>query len=254
MSETHQYIGKPATRVDALEKVLGTARYVGDYRLPGMVYARALRSPLPHARIVRLDVTPALRIPGVLAAIIGDDFVDHGRFGYPVQDMYMLAYQRVRYVGDAIAAIAAETEEALQAGLNAIVIELEPLPGVFDPVAALQPGTPIVGERPWDAPDMPRGNLLTQYVVRKGEPEVILPTCAVTLDEKYSTMHQEREEEQVGVCAAGSALARWTRPDRLCRVPKSLCQPGQLVPRTGAARRRCPRHSAARGRRFRRQG
>ena len=57
-----QYVGKPATRVDALEKVLGTAKYVGDYRLPGMVYARALRSTLPHARIVRLDVTPALRV------------------------------------------------------------------------------------------------------------------------------------------------------------------------------------------------
>lgn len=190
MAET-RYVGKPAARVDALEKVLGTARFIGDYRLPGMVYARALRSLLPHARIVRLDVTPALRVPGVLAAITGDDFVDHGRFGYPVQDMYMLAHQRVRYVGDAIAAVAAETEEALQAGLNAIVVELEPLPGVFDPVAALQPGTPIVGERPWEAADMPRGNLLTQYVVRKGEPEAVLSTCAVTLDEQYSTMHQE---------------------------------------------------------------
>jgi CO/xanthine dehydrogenase Mo-binding subunit len=186
-----QYVGKPATRVDALDKVLGTARYVGDYRLPGMVYARALRSTLSHARIVRLDVTSALRVPGVLAAITCDDFVDHGRFGYPVQDMYMLAYQRVRYVGDAIAAIAAETEEALQAGLDAIQVELEPLPSVFDLVAALQPEAPIIGEQPWDAPDLPRGNLLTQYIVRKGEPDAVLANCAVTLDEEYSTMHQE---------------------------------------------------------------
>lgn len=186
-----QFVGKPATRVDALEKVLGTARYVGDYRVPGMIYARALRSTLPHARIVRLDVTPALKVPGVLAAITCDDFVNHGRFGYPVQDMYMLAYQRVRYVGDAIAALAAENEDALQAGLDAIIVELEPLPGVFDPVAALQPDAPIVGERPWDAPEMPRGNLLTQYVVRKGEPDAVLADCAITLDEEYSTMHQE---------------------------------------------------------------
>src|SRR3990172_4478556 len=103
-----RYVGKPATRVDALEKVLGQARYIADYRLPGMVYARALRSTWPHARITHLDVSPALNIPGVLAAITCDDFVDHGRFGFPVEDMYMLAYQRVRYVGDAIAAIAAE--------------------------------------------------------------------------------------------------------------------------------------------------
>jgi len=190
MSEP-QYVGKPATRVDALEKVLGTAKYVGDYRVPGMVYARTLRSTLPHARIVRLDVTPACQVPGVLAAITCDDFVNYGRFGFPVQDMYMLAHERVRYVGDAIAAVAAETEDALQAGLNAIVVELEPLPGVFDPVAALQPGAPIVGERPWDAPEMPRGNLLTRYVVRKGEPDSVLADCAVTLDQEYSTMHQE---------------------------------------------------------------
>ena len=135
-----KYVGKPARRVDALEKVLGTAKYAADYRLPGMLFARCLRSDLPHARIVRLDVTPALQVPGVKAAITGEDFVNHGNFGYPVQDMYMLAHERVRYVGDAIAAVAAENEEALAAGLAAIICELEPLPGVFDPEEALQAG------------------------------------------------------------------------------------------------------------------
>ena len=153
-----QYVGRPATRVDALEKVLGTAKYVGDYQLPGMLYARCLRSELPHARIVRLDVTPALQVPGVVAAITGADFVDHGRFGFPVSDMFMLAHERVRYVGDAIAAVAAESEEALAAGLAAIVVELEPLPAAFDPATALQRDAPIIGEQPWDAPEPPQGN------------------------------------------------------------------------------------------------
>jgi nicotinate dehydrogenase large molybdopterin subunit len=226
-----QYVGKPATRVDALEKVLGTAKYVGDYKLPGMAYARALRSALPHARIARLDVGPALRVPGVLAAITCEDFVDHGRFGYPVQDMYMLAYQRVRYVGDAIAAIAAESEDALLAGLEAIVVDLEPLPGVFDPVAALEPGSPIVGETPWDAPNLPRGNLLTQYIVRKGELEAVWPGCAVTLDEQYSTMHQEHAyietegalavpwpEGQSGVTVYASCQSPFVNRNNLCSV------------------------------------
>jgi CO/xanthine dehydrogenase Mo-binding subunit len=186
-----RYIGKPAQRVDALEKVLGTARFIGDLRFPGMLYARCLRSPLPHARIVSLDVTPALKIPGVLAAITCEDFVNHGRFGYPVQDMFMLAWQRVRYVGDAIAAVAAETEESLQAGLDAIRLELEPLPAVFDPQAALQPEAPLIGETSRDAPNLPRGNLLNQYIVRKGDPDGSLENCAVTLDREYSTMHQE---------------------------------------------------------------
>jgi len=225
-----QYVGKPARRVDALDKVLGTAKYVGDYYLPGMVYARALRSTLPHARIVRLDVTPALRVPGVLAAITCEDFVDHGRFGYPVKDMYMLAYQRVRYVGDAIAAIAAETEEALQAGLGAIVVELEPLPGVFDPVAALQPDATIVGEQPWDAPDMPRGNLLTRYVVRLGEPDAVLPNCDASLDEAYSTMHQEHAyletegalavpwSDSIGITVYASCQSPFVNRNNLCSV------------------------------------
>lgn len=186
-----QYIGKPAKRVDALDKVLGTTKYAGDYRLPGMLYARCLRSELPHARIIRLDVRPALRVPGVRAAITGEDFVNYGKFGYPVEDMYMLAHERVRYVGDAIAAVAAEDEEALAAGLAAIICELEPLPGVFDPEEALKPDATLVGEQPWDSPSEPRGNLLVKHIVRKGDPDPILARSEIVLDEHYSTAHQE---------------------------------------------------------------
>ncbi len=143
-----KYVGKPARRVGALEKVLGTAKYTADYRLPGTLVARCLRSDVPHARIVRLDVTPALQVPGVKAAITGEDFVNHGNFGYPVQDMYMLAHEHVRYVGEAMAAVAAETEEALAAGLGAIIWELDPLPGVFDPEEALKPDAPSSASSP----------------------------------------------------------------------------------------------------------
>jgi CO/xanthine dehydrogenase Mo-binding subunit len=225
----YQYIGRPATRVDALEKVLGTAKYVGDYRVPGMLYARALRSTLPHARIVRLDVTPALAVPGVLAAITGDDFVDHGRFGFPVEDMYMLAHERVRYVGDAVAAVAAENEDALAAGLAAIVLELEPLPGVFDPEDALLPGSPVVGERPWDAEGLPHGNLLEHYVVRQGDPDALLAGCAITLDETYRTQHQEHAyletEAALAVPQSGGGVtvyccnqSPFNNRDNLCKV------------------------------------
>jgi CO/xanthine dehydrogenase Mo-binding subunit len=229
MPET-RYVGKPATRVDALEKVLGTAKYVGDYRLPDMLYARALRSVLPHARIVRLDVSPALRVPGVLAAITAADFVNHGRFGFPVEDMYMLAHERVRYVGDALAALAAESEEALAAGLAAIVLELEPLPAIFDPVEALRPGAPVIGEQPWDAPGTPRGNLLVDYTVRQGDPAILLPACDVTVDEAFSTPHQEHaylETEGAlavpwpggsGVTVYSSNQSPFNNRDNLCKV------------------------------------
>lgn len=185
------YIGKPAERVDALDKVMGRTRFIGDMRLPGMLVAGALRSTLPHARIRRIDLTPALRVPGVIAGITGEDFVGHGRFGFPVTDMYILAHERVRYVGDAIAALAAEDEHALAAGLNAIVVELEELPGVFEPRRALEPDAPLIGETAWDAEEFPRGNRLTKHIVRQGDPEPLLEASEFQLDESYSTMHQE---------------------------------------------------------------
>ncbi|HIC90099.1 MAG TPA: xanthine dehydrogenase [Anaerolineae bacterium] len=186
-----RYVGRYNRREDALEKVLGTARYVADYQLPGMLYARTLRSPVPHARIVKLDVTPALKVPGVVAVVTSDDFVDHGNYGLPVKDNYVLAYQKVRYVGDGIAAVAAETEEAAEAGIRAIVLELEELPAVFDVEEALRPDAPVVGPRPWDALEPPRGNLCQTIIVRNGEPEPLLDQCEMVLEEEYTTSFQE---------------------------------------------------------------
>jgi len=186
-----QFIGKPANRVDALEKVMGTARFTGDYYLPGMLVARCYRSPIPHGRIVSIDTSEARKIPGVRAIITCDDFVDHGRFGFPIVDMYMLAHERVRYTGDPIVAIAADDEDSLQAALSALKVELAPLPGVFDPRNALNPEAPLVGERPPDVEDYPRGNLLINYIVRQGEPDPVLDSCDVVIDDEYTTMHQE---------------------------------------------------------------
>ena len=97
----------------------------------------------------------------------------------------------MRYAGDGIACVAAENETALKQGLDAIVVELEELPGVFDPMTALDPATTIVGETPRDAPEFPRGNLVTHYIVRKGDPQSELASCPVILEEDYSTLHQE---------------------------------------------------------------
>lgn len=183
-----QYVGKPARRVDALDKVLGTARYVGDMKLPGMLYARVLRSNQPHARIVRLDVQPALAVPGVKAVITSEDFVDHGRYGFPVKDKYMLACQKVRYVGEPIAAVAADTPDAALAGIKAIVCELEPLPAVFDSEDALEPDAPQIGP---DRPDGEHPNFLDRSVVRKGDAAARLKTCHITLDRRYTVLPQE---------------------------------------------------------------
>jgi CO/xanthine dehydrogenase Mo-binding subunit len=184
----YKYIGKPAQRVDALEKVMGKAKYVGDISLPGMLYARTLRSDLPHARIKKLDVSPALKVPGVVAVITCEDFTEHGAFGFPVSDLYMLAYDHVRYVGEGIASVAAETPEAAIEGVKAIIFELEPLPAIFDMDHSLDPDAPQIGPTRADGK---HPNFLGHYPVYKGNPEEKLKECDVIVDQKYETVNQE---------------------------------------------------------------
>ena len=88
---------------------------------------------------VRLDVSPALAVPGVRGVITSEDYFEDGLYGFPVKDKYMLAHEKVRYVGEAIAAVAADTPEAALAGVEAIICELEPLPGLFDHGAFARP-------------------------------------------------------------------------------------------------------------------
>ena len=188
MTADLKYIGNPSNfAVDGLEKILGTAKYVGDMVLPGMLHAKVLTSPIPHGRILRLDVTPALLVNGVIAAITCDDFIDHGHFGWPIKDAYILAYQKVRYVGDPIAVVAAETEAAALEGVKAILLELEPLPALSDMTEALDANAPLI---PLEPP-LNKGNLCAEQIVRNGNPEPILESSDHVFDQVYTFQHQE---------------------------------------------------------------
>ena len=181
------YLNKPAQRVDGLDKVLGKARFVGDIHLAGMLFTAVLRSPVPHAMIKKLDVSLALAVPGVKAVVTPDDFVNHGNFGWPINDAYVLAWKKVRHVGDPIAAVAAESEEAARAGLKAIQFELEELPVVTDMQHALDEDAPLV---PLEAP-LGRGNLVNTHLVRNGDPDPILEKCDFVFEKDYHFAHQE---------------------------------------------------------------
>ena len=182
-----KHVGKPSRRVDALEKVLGTAKYVGDMKLPNMLYARALRSDLPHARIVHLDTSPALKVPGVFCVITGEDFVNHGAFGLR-RNQYMLTYQIARHVGEGIAVVAAATPEAALDGVKAIICELEPLPGVFDMERALDPDAPKIGP---EKEDGSHPNLLVTNIVHKADPQEVLKECPYKIEQHYKVPHQD---------------------------------------------------------------
>jgi CO/xanthine dehydrogenase Mo-binding subunit len=147
MTASPSVIGARVPRIEGPEKVTGRARYAADVNLPGMLFGKILRSPVTHARIVRVDASKAWRVPGVRAVVTGQDI--HGHYiGKILRDMPVLCWDRVRYVGDRVAAVAAETAEAAEEAIALIEVEYEELPAVFDPIEALRPDAPLVHDDP----------------------------------------------------------------------------------------------------------
>jgi xanthine dehydrogenase molybdenum-binding subunit len=137
-------IGRGAPKKDGAEKVTGRTRFLHDLELPRLVHGKILRPPIPHARIARIDVSRARRLPGVVAAITGDDVVQEP-FGF-AKDQLALKRGKVRSIRDEVAAVAAETPEIAEEALALIDVAYEPLPAVFDPREALREGAPLVHE------------------------------------------------------------------------------------------------------------
>jgi len=137
-SRSYKYVGAPLPQVDAYAKVTGRAIYADDIILPRMLYGRLLRSPHPHARIVSIETSRALALPGVLAVITGEDLPQ--RFGIlpSSQDEYALAIDKVRYVGDPVAAVAAVEPDMLDEAIKLIQVEYEILPALMTIDEALE--------------------------------------------------------------------------------------------------------------------
>lgn len=148
--EEYSVVGKGLPRVDTVAKATGQARFAEDVFLPNMLWGKILRSPYPHARILGINTRQAEKLPGVKAIITGQDvasiryaFVDTPR--YPA-DEYPLAVDKVRYIGDGVAAVAAVDEATAEEALNLIQVEYEVLPAVFDPEEAMKPEAPVIHE------------------------------------------------------------------------------------------------------------
>lgn len=137
-------IGVDAPRVDGPAKVSGSALFTADIVLPNMLHAKVLRSSLPHARIVRIDASRAERELGVVTLTRDDLAGMDPYYGAVVKDQPIVAIDVVRYVGDIVAAVAAEERDIAEEALDLIEVEYEPLPWVTDPVAAMDPASPII--------------------------------------------------------------------------------------------------------------
>lgn len=149
----HGVVGRSVKRTDLLGKVTGEAKYAGDFSWPGMLYGRIKRSNVAHARIVRIDASRALALPGVKAVLTHENVPrvlhagsPHPRSASVTCDQYILD-DRVRYWGEGVAAVAATTEEIAEAALDLIEVEYEELPAVFDVQEAQRPESPAIHDR-----------------------------------------------------------------------------------------------------------
>ena len=186
-------LGGRHPRPDAVMKVAGAARYVGDLSLPGMLHAAIVASPVASARLVSLDLSPALAVPGVHAALAADDVPGVNLVGAIFPDQPLLVEDRVRMVGDRLALVAARTPEAARAAAAAVTPRLEPVPAVHDPVAALAPDAPRVHED---------GNLVRTFRVRRNAPDDGSPTAPVVVEAEYHIGGQEHAYLEPQGCLA----------------------------------------------------
>jgi CO/xanthine dehydrogenase Mo-binding subunit len=181
-------VRQPLPRHDQAEKVAGSTRYAGDLAFASMLHARLVRSPVPSARITARDASSALAVPGVVSVLFGED-VPHNVIwvdvpGQTVEvaalkaSMEVLATDRVRFHGEPVALVIAETEEALGEACDLVVVDYEELPAVFEPEEALAGGAPLVH---------PQGNLLGEWDIDRGDVDAAFAAADVVVEGSYQT-------------------------------------------------------------------
>jgi CO/xanthine dehydrogenase Mo-binding subunit len=153
-------VGSRVPRAEGIDKVSGRTIYAADVKLPGLLWGKILRSPHPHARIRRVDTSRARQVTGVHAVITGED-VRGALVGKQIRDMPVLCWDVVRFIGDRVAAVAAETMDAAEEAIQLIDVDYEPLPAVFDPLEATQPDTALIHENVAAYDGAPRNILAT---------------------------------------------------------------------------------------------
>ena len=166
-------VGESVPRIDGIPKVTGAFAYSSDLQAAGMLWGHTVRSPHAHARIVSIDISEAVGMPGVHAVLTHEDVPGEKRYGLEFQDQPVLAYERVRYFGEPVAVVAAEHPEQARRAAERIRVEYEPLEPVVDPERAteqdpLHPDRPTMGH---GYRDDPRPNIVRSLLIRHGDPE-----------------------------------------------------------------------------------
>ena len=214
---TYSVVGKPVTREDGPEKVSGSHLYSADIILAGMIWGKVLRCPYAHAKILSIDTTEAARLPGVHAVLTGKD-LSGMRVGRFMRDVPPLAEEKVRFVGERVAAVAADDPDIAEEALNLIEVEYQELPAVFDPMEAMDPASPLVHEgsptyETFTGPVQPQGNLISHDSWSGGDVEQGLRESDLIFEHTFTTpwVHQAYMEPYTCVVDAddGGRIQVW---------------------------------------------
>ncbi|MCC6473012.1 MAG: molybdopterin-dependent oxidoreductase [Burkholderiales bacterium] len=199
----YDVIGRPMPKKDGLHKASGRAQYADDIAMPGMLHGKLLRSPHPHARILNIDAARALALPGVRAVVTGRDFpgIHYGNLPQ-TRDYLPLALDKVRYIGEEVAAVAAVDEDTAEEALERIEVEYEPLPAVFDMDEALQPGAPqLHGASP--------GNVSARSAYHFGDVDAALRLAAHVREDLFETQPVKQ-----GMLEPHACVGLWEQPGK----------------------------------------
>jgi CO/xanthine dehydrogenase Mo-binding subunit len=237
------YVGKGLTKVDAVEKVTGKAVYGFDYAMAHMLHGKFKRSDVPHAEVLSVDVTKAMTVPGVRAILTGKD-IPPTLFGAGLSDTPIIARNRVRYVGEPVAAVAAETVQAAQEAVDLVEVKYRELPAVFDPEEAMKENPPAVlhpdimkytKSPKWPPridPKLP--NVCNHVKVRKGDVDSAFKTADLIVENRFTTnlvQHVHTEPNAaVGKVENDGSVVVWTSTQSVYRTRHMLAEALQLPP------------------------
>ena len=208
-------VGKAMPYIDGVARVTGRIEYVLNMELAGMLHAKVLRSPYPHAEIVKIDTSAAEELPGVIAILQGSDIVNNSeveaRFGPVYRDQGVLAIDKVRFVGDPVVAVAAIDLDTAEQALDLVYVDYRELPSVFTPEDAIAPGAPLVHEKVMRRSESfsdiilraeDGSNICNHFVLRKGDVDIGFEKADYVLEDHFATPASQHVTLEPHVCVA----------------------------------------------------
>ena len=224
-----KYIGVSVPRVDGVKKVTGAAKYVGDMKWPRMLYAKCVKSPYAHAKILSIDVSAAKALKGVHDVITGDYYTKRG--GLYLEDKNFLAVNTVKFCGEPVVAVAAETPEIAEAACELVKVEYEPLPVINNPMEGMAKDAILIHPELHTYKVVPifhpqaHTNISHHHIIRKGDADAAFKYAEEHPDEYYITEHEYHVPHVQHTPIENHIAVAQYEPDGKCTVWASCQSP-----------------------------